>query len=142
MDEGLYRFVAFAGFLIVGFLAWLTGRRGSVNWKTIGGSFVLAWVLGGLTFWFPWSRQTLSGLNDILIALLNVYPEGEYIFIRAIGHRSRTDASRWHRFDRVCAGDAGASGGDLFFSGGGRVVLFEGHACHRSRVCLAVFTGS
>ena len=76
MDDGLYRFVAFAGFLIVGLLAWLTGRRGSVNWKTIGGSFMLAWVLGGLTFWFPWSRQALSGLNNILIALLNVYQKG------------------------------------------------------------------
>ena len=76
MDEGLYRFVAFAGFLIVGFIAWLTGRRSSVNWKTIAGSFVLAWVLGVLTFWLPWSRQALSGLNAILIAILNVYQKG------------------------------------------------------------------
>lgn len=76
MDEGLYRFVAFAGFLIVGLIAWLTGRRSSVNWKTIAGSFVLAWVLGVLTFWLPWSRQALSGLNAILIAILNVYQKG------------------------------------------------------------------
>ncbi len=76
MDEGLYRFVAFAGFLIVGFIAWLTGKRGPVNWKTVGGSFALAWVLGGLTFWLPWSRQALSVLNDILIAILNVYQKG------------------------------------------------------------------
>jgi CNT family concentrative nucleoside transporter len=76
MDEGLYRFIAFAGFLIVGFIAWLTGNRGSVNWKTIAGSFVLAWVLGVLTFWLPWSRQALSWLNDILIAILNVYQKG------------------------------------------------------------------
>ncbi len=39
MDDGLYRFVAFAGFLIVGFIAWLTGRRGSglireMEWET------------------------------------------------------------------------------------------------------------
>jgi len=76
MDEGLYRFIAFAGFLIVGLIAWLTGRRGSVNWKTIAGSFVLAWVLGVLTFWLPWSRQALNWLNDILIAILNVYQKG------------------------------------------------------------------
>jgi CNT family concentrative nucleoside transporter len=76
MDDGLYRCVAFAGFLIVGFIAWLTGRRASVNWKTIGGSFALAWVLGVLTFWLPWSRQALSWLNDILIAILNVYQKG------------------------------------------------------------------
>jgi len=76
MDEGLYRVVAFAGFLVVGFVAWLTGKRTSVNWKTVGGSFVLAWVLGVLTFWLPWSRQALSGLNDILIAILNVYQKG------------------------------------------------------------------
>ena len=76
MDDGWYRVAAFAGFLIVGFLAWVTGRRSSVNWKTIGGSFGLAWVLGGLTFWFPWSRQALSWLNDVLISLLNVYQKG------------------------------------------------------------------
>jgi len=76
MDDGLYRVIAFAGFLIVGVLAWLTGRRGSVNWKTVGGSFGLAWMLGVLTFWLPWSRQALSGLNNILIAILNVYQKG------------------------------------------------------------------
>ena len=84
MDEGLYRFVAFAGFLIVGFIAWLTGRRSSVNWKTIAGSFVLAWVLVGvLTFWLPWSRQALSGLNAILIAILNVYQKGNIFLFAA-----------------------------------------------------------
>ena len=76
MDEGLYRFIAFAGFLIVGLLAWMTGKRRAVNWNTVAGSFVLAWVLGVLTFWLPWSRQALSGLNDILIAILNVYQKG------------------------------------------------------------------
>jgi CNT family concentrative nucleoside transporter len=76
MDEGLYRLIAFAGFLSVALIAWLTGRRGSVNWKTVGGSFTLAWILGGLTFWFPWSRQALSWLNDALIAVLNVYQKG------------------------------------------------------------------
>ncbi len=76
MDEGLYRCVAFAGFLIVGVIAWLTGKRSSVNWKTIAGSFVLAWVLGVLTFWLPWSRQALGWLNDVLIAILNVYQKG------------------------------------------------------------------
>ena len=76
MDEGFYRIVAFVGFLVVGFIAWVTGRRSAVNWKTVGGSCALAWVLGVLTFWFPWSRQALGVLNDILIALLNVYQKG------------------------------------------------------------------
>ena len=76
MDEGLYRIIALAGFGVVAFLAWLTGKRAPVNWKTIGGSFALAWVLGVLTFWLPWSRQALSGLNDVLIAVLNVYQKG------------------------------------------------------------------
>ncbi len=76
MDDGLYRFIAFAGFLIVGVIAWLTGKRAPVNWKTIAGSCVLAWVLGVLTFWLPWSRQALSWLNDSLIAILNVYQKG------------------------------------------------------------------
>ena len=51
MDEGLYHFVAFAGFLIIGVIARVTGKRTPVNWKTIAGSFVLAWVLGVFTFW-------------------------------------------------------------------------------------------
>ena len=76
MDESLYRFIAFTGFLIVGVIAWLTGKRIPVHWKTIAGSFVLAWVLGVLTFWLPWSRQALSWLNDVLIAILNVYQKG------------------------------------------------------------------
>jgi len=76
MDEGLYRCVAFAGFFIVGVIAWVTGKRGAVNWKTIAGSFVLAWLLGVLTFWLPWSRQALGWLNDVLIAILNVYQKG------------------------------------------------------------------
>ena len=76
MDEGLYRLIAFAGFGVVALLAWLTGWRSPVNWKTVGGSVGLAWILGGLTFWLPWSRQALSGLNDVLIAFLNVYQKG------------------------------------------------------------------
>jgi len=76
MDEGLYRCVAFAGFFIVGVIAWVTGKRGAVNWKTIAGSFVLAWLLGVLTFWLPWSRQALGWLNDVLIAILIVYQKG------------------------------------------------------------------
>jgi len=63
-------------FLVVGFIAWLTGKRSAVNWKTVIGSFVLAWVLGVLTFWLPWSRQALGWLNDVLISILNVYQRG------------------------------------------------------------------
>jgi concentrative nucleoside transporter, CNT family len=33
-------------------------------------------VLGVLTFWLPWSRQALGWLNDVLIAILNVYQKG------------------------------------------------------------------
>jgi len=76
MDDRLYRVIAFAGFGAVALLAWMTGKRGPVNWKTIAGSFALAWVLGGLTFGLPWSRQALSWLNDVLIAVLNVYQKG------------------------------------------------------------------
>ena len=58
MDDGLYRFIAFAGFLIVGCIAWLTGKRVSVDWKTIGGSFILAWVLAGT---FTPTARTFEG---------------------------------------------------------------------------------
>ncbi|NIQ04116.1 MAG: nucleoside permease nupX [Nitrospinaceae bacterium] len=76
MEEGVYRLISFSGFLALGFLAWVTGRRSRVSWKTVIGSGALAWALGGLTFGLPWSRNALNGINDILIALLNVYQKG------------------------------------------------------------------
>ncbi|MZH47109.1 MAG: nucleoside permease nupX, partial [Nitrospinae bacterium] len=67
MDENIYRLISFAGFFIVAFLAWATGVRKKINTKTIIGSMALAWVLGVLTFWVPWSRTALHWVNHILV---------------------------------------------------------------------------
>lgn len=76
MDEDIYRFISFAGFFLVAFMAWATGSRQKVNTKTIVGSIVLAWVLGALTFWVPWSRAALHGVNDMLVTLLTASQKG------------------------------------------------------------------
>jgi CNT family concentrative nucleoside transporter len=56
VDEWPYRLLAFVGFFTIALLAWLTGRRSRINWKTIGGSAALAWGLGLISFWFPGAR--------------------------------------------------------------------------------------
>ena len=38
MDEIAYRGVAFTGFFIISFIAWVTGNKGQINKKTIAGS--------------------------------------------------------------------------------------------------------
>lgn len=76
MDENIYRLISFAGFFIVAFLAWTTGVRKKINTKTIIGSMALAWVLGVLTFWVPWSRTALHWVNHILVELLTASQKG------------------------------------------------------------------
>jgi concentrative nucleoside transporter, CNT family len=76
MDESLYRLVSFAGFFLVACMAWATGSRQKINTKTIIGSMALAWVLGILTFWVPWSRAALNWTNNILLAILTASQKG------------------------------------------------------------------
>jgi CNT family concentrative nucleoside transporter len=76
VDEGPYRLLAFAGFFIIAALAWLTGRRGGLNWKTIGGSVVLAWGLGVVSFWLPGSRWIWGMINDMVVAALAASQKG------------------------------------------------------------------
>lgn len=76
MEDWPYRLVAFTGFFTIAFLAWLTGRRGRLNWSTIIGSIVLAWSFGVVTFWFPGSRWVLGRLNDIVVAMLTASQKG------------------------------------------------------------------
>jgi concentrative nucleoside transporter, CNT family len=76
MDESLYRLVSLAGFFLVACMAWATGSRQKINTKTIIGSMGLAWVLGALTFWVPWSRAVLHWVNNLLLAILTASQKG------------------------------------------------------------------
>ncbi|WP_447600388.1 NupC/NupG family nucleoside CNT transporter [Nitrospira sp. Nam80] len=76
MDEWPYRLLAFVGFVTIALLAWLTGRRSRINWKTIGGSAALAWGLGLISFWFPGARWLWGVINDIVVAVLTASQKG------------------------------------------------------------------
>ena len=76
MDETVYRGVAFTGFLIICLIAWVTGNKGQINKKTIAGSIFLAWSIGGMTFWFPWTRKALEWINSVLMSVLQASQKG------------------------------------------------------------------
>ncbi|MBC8286669.1 MAG: nucleoside permease nupX [Nitrospinae bacterium] len=76
MDESVYRLISLVGFFIVAFMAWATGSRQKIKTKTIIGSMALAWMLGALTFWVPWSRTALHWVNNILITILTASQKG------------------------------------------------------------------
>lgn len=76
MEEGMYRLMSLAGFFVIAALAWATGPRRRVNAKTLLGSLVLIWVIGGLTFWVPFTRDALAWVNDVLIALIDASRRG------------------------------------------------------------------
>ena len=76
MDDLFFRFISLTGFVSICFLAWLTGKRSSINLRTICGSLLLAWLLGSLAFWIPWSRQILEWLNHFLILIIKASQKG------------------------------------------------------------------
>ena len=76
MEEIAYRGLALAGFLVISFVAWMTGNKGQLNKKTIVGSVFLAWVVGGMTFWLPWTRSALEWVNTALISILQASQKG------------------------------------------------------------------
>jgi CNT family concentrative nucleoside transporter len=76
VDEWLYRLLAFVGFFTIASLAWVTGRRTRLNWRTIGGSATLAWGLGVVSFWFPGARWVWGVINDMVVATLNASQKG------------------------------------------------------------------
>ena len=76
MEEGPYRLMSLAGFIAIAALAWVTGNRGRASLKTLLGSLLLIWILGGLTFWAPFTRDALAWLNDALIALIEASRQG------------------------------------------------------------------
>ena len=76
MDEITYRGVAFTGFFIISFIAWVTGNKDRLNKKTITGSIFLAWSIGGMTFWLPWTRKALEWINTTLMSVLQASQKG------------------------------------------------------------------
>ena len=76
MDETVYRGVAFTGFFIICLIARVTGNKGQINKKTIAGSIFLAWSIGGMTFWFPWTRKALEWINSVLMSVLQASQKG------------------------------------------------------------------
>lgn len=76
MEEWPYRLIASIGFITIAWLAWLTGKRGRLNWRTIGGSATVAWGLGIVSFWFPGSRWLWSMINDLVVAVLTASQKG------------------------------------------------------------------
>jgi CNT family concentrative nucleoside transporter len=76
MEDFVYRWISLIGFFVISFIAWITGTKTKVNLKTILGSILLAWTIGGLTFWLPWTRNALQWLNNILISILQASQKG------------------------------------------------------------------
>jgi CNT family concentrative nucleoside transporter len=76
VEEWPYRLLAFAGFFTIAAVAWATGRRSRLNWRTIGGSVALAWGLGLVSFWFPGSRWLWGIVNDMVVAVLTASQKG------------------------------------------------------------------
>jgi len=76
MEELAYRGIAFIGFFIISFIAWITGNKRQINKKTIAGSVFLAWSIGGMTFWFPWTRKALEWINSVLMSVLQASQKG------------------------------------------------------------------
>ncbi|MGB4067899.1 MAG: nucleoside transporter C-terminal domain-containing protein [Nitrospira sp.] len=76
MEDWRYRLIASIGFVTIAWLAWVTGTRTRLNWRTIGGSATLAWGLGIVSFWFPGSRWLWSRINDLVVAVLTASQKG------------------------------------------------------------------
>ncbi|MDI3466532.1 MAG: hypothetical protein OJF50_005353, partial [Nitrospira sp.] len=76
MEDWPYRLLAFIGFFTIASLAWITGRRTRLNWTTLGGSAVLAWGLGIVSFWFPGARWLWGMINDMVVAMLTASQKG------------------------------------------------------------------
>ena len=76
MEDFVFRWISLLGFFVISFIAWITGTKAKINLKTILGSILLSWTIGGLTFWLPWTRNALQWLNNILISILQASQKG------------------------------------------------------------------
>ena len=76
VEDWPYRLLSFVGFFAIASLAWITGRRTTLNWMTIGGSAALAWGIGIVSFWFPGARWLWGMINDMVVAMLTASQKG------------------------------------------------------------------
>ncbi len=76
VEEWPFRLLACVGFIVITLLAWVTGNRSRLNWTTIGGSVLLAWGLGILSFWFPGAGWFWGRINDMVVAVLTASQKG------------------------------------------------------------------
>ena len=76
MDDLFYRFVSLLGFGVFSLLAWVTGTRRKVEWRTVLGGTLLAWGLGSVIFLTPGLRAVIRFFNDTFVAFLNASGKG------------------------------------------------------------------
>ena len=76
MEDSLYRWISLSGFFIISFIAWATGSKFPINRRTILGSIFVAWTIGIMTFWFPWTKDALGWINNALIATIKASQKG------------------------------------------------------------------
>ena len=134
-DDFLYRLIAFAGFCIFPFLAWMTGGCRRIDRKTVAGSLLLIWGIGILTFWLPWSRQFLGWINDVLVAILAASQKGTIFLFGPLALGPGADPCRWNFLDWIYPGDTNTAIRDLFFGLGLGFVLSKHYAENRAIFC-------
>jgi concentrative nucleoside transporter, CNT family len=76
LDDSFYRLISLLGFGVLSFLAWGTGTRGKVEWKTVVGGGLLAWGIGMVVFLAPGSRAAIRFFNDAFVAFLSASGKG------------------------------------------------------------------
>jgi len=76
LDDSFYRLISLLGFGVLSFLAWGTGARAKVEWKTVLGGGLLAWGIGMIVFLAPGSRAAIRFFNDAFVAFLSASGKG------------------------------------------------------------------
>jgi concentrative nucleoside transporter, CNT family len=76
LDDSFYRLISLLGFGVLSFLAWGTGTRGKVEWKTVVGGGLLAWGIGMVVFLTPGTRAAIRFFNDAFVAFLSASGKG------------------------------------------------------------------
>ena len=69
--------VSLLGIVLLLATGWLCSRRRkSVNWRTVGGAFLLQFCLGAFVLKVPWGEQMLDGLTKFVAAIIGAGDEG------------------------------------------------------------------
>ena len=69
--------VSLLGIVLLLATGWLCSRRRqSVNWRTVGGAFLIQFCLGAFVLKVPWGEQMLDGLTKFVAAIIGAGDEG------------------------------------------------------------------